>query len=121
VRPDLQEIHDRHDILTDAARLKHDPKFERKVARRHQAGLRTARENVADLVDEGTFIEYGALRVAGQRMRRTMDDLIHHTPGDGIITGIGCINASTFPKAVARAGESPSPLLLLLPPPTKQQ
>ena len=63
------------------------------VERRRKTNQRTARENVADLVDPGSFIEYGALAFAAQRRRRTLDDLIRNTPADGIITGIGTVNA----------------------------
>jgi acetyl-CoA carboxylase carboxyltransferase component len=59
------------------------------VARRHEAGGRTARENVADLVDPGSFVEYGRLAVAGQRGRRALEQLIARTPADGLIAGIG--------------------------------
>ena len=37
----------------------------------HATGLRTARENVADLCDPGSFSEYGALALAAQRARRS--------------------------------------------------
>ena len=62
------------------------------TARRHAGGRRTARENIADLCDPGSFEEYGALVVAAQRARRDLDDLIHRTPADGLIAGIGRIN-----------------------------
>ena len=55
--------------------------------RRHAAGRRTARENIADLVDPGSFTEYGALVIAAQRRRRTLDDLIARTPADGLVLG----------------------------------
>ena len=57
------------------------------VARRHAAGGRTARENVADLVDPGTFVEYGRLAVAAQRGRRDLEELIARTPADGLVAG----------------------------------
>src|SRR4051812_22462897 len=57
------------------------------VARRHTAGGRTARENVADLVDPGSFVEYGRFAVAAQRARRDLDDLLARTPADGMIGG----------------------------------
>ena len=41
------------------------------VAKRHALGLRTARENIADLCDAGSFVEYGALAIAAQRSRRS--------------------------------------------------
>ncbi len=55
--------------------------------RRHAAGRRTARENIADLVDEGSFTEYGAMVIAAQRRRRALDDLIARTPADGLVLG----------------------------------
>ncbi|OGB27235.1 MAG: biotin carboxylase [Burkholderiales bacterium RIFCSPLOWO2_02_FULL_66_35] len=66
------------------------------VARRHALGLRTARENIADLCDDGSFIEYGALAVAAQRSRRSEEDLIANTPADGMVTGIGSVNGLIF-------------------------
>src|ERR1700683_550821 len=54
---------------------------------RHPAGRRTARENLADLVDPGSFVEYGALAIAAQRRRRSLDDLIARTPADGLVMG----------------------------------
>ena len=46
VRPDLAEVQARHAVGLDAARPE-------AVAKRRAVGRRTARENVADLVDEG--------------------------------------------------------------------
>ena len=66
------------------------------VERRRARGRRTARENVADLVDEGSFVEYGPLVVAAQAKRRTHDDLITRTPADGMIGGIGTVNGDRF-------------------------
>ena len=63
------------------------------VAKRHASGLRTARENLKDLCDPGSFIEYGQLAVAAQRQRRSLDDLRTNTPADGVITGLATINA----------------------------
>ncbi len=65
-------------------------------------GGRTARENIADLCDEGSFIEYGALAIAAQRSRRALDDLIANTPADGIVTGIGSVNGALFGAERAR-------------------
>lgn len=59
------------------------------VAKRRALGRRTARENVADLCDPGTFVEYGALAIAAQRQRRSLPDLIENTPADGVICGLG--------------------------------
>jgi acetyl-CoA carboxylase carboxyltransferase component len=62
------------------------------VAKRHALGLRTARENIADLTEPGSFMEYGAMAVAAQRSRRSEADLIANTPADGMVTGIGSVN-----------------------------
>ncbi len=88
-RPDLTEVIERHAIGLDAARPA-------AVAKRRRRNRRTARENVADLIDDGTFIEYGPLVVAAQRRRRNLDDLIANTPGDGLVAGIGDINGALF-------------------------
>lgn len=88
-RSDLQQLLDRQARTLDAARPE-------AVARRHAAGQRTARENIADLCDEGSFLEYGALAVAAQRNRRSEEDLIANTPADGMVTGIGSVNGKAF-------------------------
>jgi acetyl-CoA carboxylase carboxyltransferase component len=84
-RADLQKLQARLAFTQDAARPE-------AVAKRHAMGLRTARENIADLCDPDSFVEYGALAVAAQSRRRTADDLIRNTPADGMVTGIGCVN-----------------------------
>jgi acetyl-CoA carboxylase carboxyltransferase component len=88
-RADLQRAQARHAFTQDSARPE-------AVAKRHALGLRTARENVADLCDEGSFREYGALAVAAQRSRRSEEDLVRNTPADGMVTGIGNVNQSLF-------------------------
>ena len=84
-RADLKKLQHRLAFTLDAQRPE-------AVANRHANGLRTARENIADLCDEGTFVEYGALAVAAQSRRRSADDLMRNTPADGMVTGIGCIH-----------------------------
>ena len=96
VRPDLQRVIDRHAATLDASRPE-------AMAKRHALGLRSARENVAALCDDGSFIEYGALAVAAQRSRRSEDDLVRNTPADGMVTGIGTVNAQSFGAEAARA------------------
>ena len=88
-RADLRRLRDRERYLADDARPQ-------AVARRHAMGMRTARENIADLCDEDSFIEYGALAVAAQRSRRTEEDLMANTPADGMVTGIGSVNGPVF-------------------------
>lgn len=94
-RADLQELLQRQSYTRDAQRPE-------AVARRHAAGQRTARENIAALCDEGSFTEYGALAIAAQRSRRTLDDLLTHTPADGMVTGIGSVNGKLFEERKAR-------------------
>ena len=95
IRPDLQVVIDRHAVG-------HDNHRSERVERRHSRGNRTARENVADLVDEGSFVEYGPLVVAAQRRRRSLEDLIENTPGDGLVGGIATINGHLFDGHVAQ-------------------
>ena len=64
--------------------------------RRHAGGRRTARENIEDLCDPGTFEEYGGLVIAAQRARRSTEDLVANTPADGLIAGIGRVNGDLF-------------------------
>src|SRR3954467_7474347 len=80
LRDDLADLLRRRALTEDAARPD-------AVARRHERGGRTARENVADLVDEGSFVEYGRFAIAAQRQRRELADLIARTPADGLIGG----------------------------------
>lgn len=89
IRPDLAQVIARHRFTQDETRPD-------AVARRRKTGHRTARENIDDLLDPGSFIEYGALAIAAQRRRRSVEDLIANTPADGIITGIGTVNAELF-------------------------
>ena len=87
LRPDLAEVTRRHEVGLDANRPD-------AVRRRRERGQRTARENLADLCDPGTFVEYGPLVVAAQRQRRGLDDLIARTPADGLVTGIAQVNGT---------------------------
>lgn len=96
LRADLLRMIERHAPTLDAARPE-------AAARRHKLGLRTARENVADLCDPGSFSEYGALAVAAQRSRRSEEDLVRNTPADGMVTGIANINGALFGGQRSRA------------------
>ena len=93
VRPDLRQILERREMTLDSARPQ-------AVAARRARGQRTARKNVEDFVDAGSFIEYGRLVVAAQRARRSEEDLVRNTPADGQVCGIGTVNAQLFPGAV---------------------
>ncbi|MGB0505890.1 MAG: carboxyl transferase domain-containing protein [Pikeienuella sp.] len=83
-RADFQQYESRMALLDDAARPE-------AVAKRRAKGFRTARENIDDLFDEGSFTEYGGLAVAAQRRTRGLDELQARTQGDGIITGVGTV------------------------------
>jgi acetyl/propionyl-CoA carboxylase alpha subunit/acetyl-CoA carboxylase carboxyltransferase component len=85
VRPDLADVHDRHALGYDAARPD-------AVERRRRTGQRTTRENVGELVDPGSFVEYGPLVIAAQRRRRPVQELIERTPADGLVGGVGRVN-----------------------------
>lgn len=88
-RPDLSELRRRRELTEDRARPD-------AVARRHAAGGRTARENLDDLVDPGSFVEYGRFATAAQQGRRDLQDLIANTPADGLIGGTARINGDQF-------------------------
>jgi acetyl-CoA carboxylase carboxyltransferase component len=66
------------------------------LAKRRAKGFRTARENLEDLCDTGSFDEYGQLAVAAQRLRKSAQELRAETPADGVLTGIATINADCF-------------------------
>ena len=95
LRSDLQAVIERHEMGLDEARPA-------ETGRRQAQGRRTARQNIADLVDEGTFVEYGPLVIAAQRRRRPVDDLIRRTPADGLIGGLGRVNGDLFDDRAGR-------------------
>ncbi len=95
IRADLAEVLERHAIGLDERRPD-------AVAKRHRIGKRTTRENLADLLDDGSFIEYGALAIAAQRRRRSVEELIASSPADGLVSGLGSINAAQFGDEKAR-------------------
>src|SRR5690606_41258721 len=72
------------------------------VAKRRRTGQRTVRENLADLLDDGSFIEYGAMALAAQRRRRSPEELLELSPADGLVAGIGTVNAASFGAEAAR-------------------
>ena len=86
-RADLARVQARHAFTLDAQRPE-------AVAKRHALGMRTARENLADLCDPGSFSEYGALAVAAQSQRRSLDDLVRNTPADGMVCGTATIHGA---------------------------
>jgi len=84
-RADLEAVRERHTIGLDAARPE-------AVARRRKRGRRTARENLTELVDEGSYVEYGPLLFAAQEQRRSREELIERTPADGLVAGVAEID-----------------------------
>ena len=88
-RKDLKELKDRKRLLEDSNR-------KAAVSKRHKKGKRTARENINDLCDKGSFQEIGSLIVAAQKGRKSVKELRENTPADGLISGIGTINADLF-------------------------
>ena len=84
-RPDLARVQARHVFTLDASRPE-------AMAKRHALGLRSARENIADLIDAGSFSEYGALAVAAQSKRRSAEDLMRNTPADGMVCGTASVD-----------------------------
>ncbi|MHB8575632.1 MAG: acetyl-CoA carboxylase family protein, partial [Dehalococcoidia bacterium] len=95
IRPDLAEVERRRAIATrDEARPA-------AVDRRHARGHQTARENIAQLCDPGSFVEYGAMAVA-QGLQGTYAELLDYAPADGMIMGLGKVNGDLFDKEHSR-------------------
>ena len=95
IRPDLAEVLARQERARDAARPA-------AVARRRKTGQRTARENIDDLVDPGSFTEYGALTVAARRSTTTLEKLIDESPADGFVMGLAHMNGEHFAEDTSR-------------------
>ncbi len=84
IRPDLAEVIARHAETLDTGRTD-------AVTRHHARGRRTARENIADLVDPGSFTEYGALALPAQRRRHSVEHLRAIGPADGLVAGTATV------------------------------
>src|SRR5215216_2473665 len=95
-RHDLTELRARRALTEDDARPD-------AVERRHERGGRTARENIDDLVDAGSFVEYGRFAIAAQRQRRDLQELIERTPADGLVAGTARVNEELFGERAACA------------------
>jgi acetyl-CoA carboxylase carboxyltransferase component len=94
VRPDLEEVHSRHAVTLDAARPD-------AIAKRRKTHQRTARENIGDLCDDGSFVEHGQLVLTpGTGLPR--EEVIRKFPTDGMITGVGSVNGDHFTGEAAR-------------------
>jgi acetyl/propionyl-CoA carboxylase alpha subunit len=95
IRPDLAEVLAMHDATKDANRPQ-------AVERRRATGQRTARRNVEDLCDPGTFVEYAPLVVAGPAGGRSLRELLERTASDGLVCGMGSVNGSLFGTEASR-------------------
>ena len=95
IRDDLRETHERRKWIYDENRPK-------AMDRRTRTEQQTARQNINDLCDDGSFIEYGPLVLAAQRRRRSEQWLRENSPADGLICGVGTVNANLFPERDAR-------------------
>ena len=94
VRPDLAEVHGRHAATLDENRPD-------ALARRRRTKQRTARENVDDLCDPGTFVEHGSLALTpGTGL--SLEEVVRRFPTDGMITGVGSVNGEHFDDEDAR-------------------
>jgi acetyl/propionyl-CoA carboxylase alpha subunit/acetyl-CoA carboxylase carboxyltransferase component len=95
IRPDLAAVIERHRGTLDESRPA-------AVERRRKTGQRTARENIGDLLDPGSFVEYGSLVVAARRKRHSLEELIEQTPADGMVMGLGRVDGARFGDDAAR-------------------
>ncbi|MFI4935665.1 MAG: carboxyl transferase domain-containing protein [Caulobacterales bacterium] len=95
IRPDLAEVNARWRTTLDEARPD-------AVQRRRNRNQRTARENIDDLIDPGSYLEYGAFALAAQRRRRSEAELLQMSPADGLICGVGTVNGALFAPEKAR-------------------
>ena len=93
-RPDLAEVLRRRSLTTDSSRVK-------QTDRRHSQTARTARENILDLADDGSFVQWGSIAI-GQGLHGTVDELLDYAPSDGLVMGFGHVNGDSFPDAKSR-------------------
>jgi acetyl-CoA carboxylase carboxyltransferase component len=84
-RADVRAVRERHELGLDAARPE-------AVAKRRERDRRTTRENLAELLDADSFVEYGPLLFAAQERRRSREELIARTPADGLVAGVGAVD-----------------------------
>jgi acetyl/propionyl-CoA carboxylase alpha subunit len=98
IRPDLAEINHFQQLTKDESRPA-------ATAKRHDAGKRTARENIYDLCDEGTFTEYGSLVTATRFPKDTFEEIeerVTRTTSDAMVMGLGRVNGDLVGAESAR-------------------
>jgi acetyl/propionyl-CoA carboxylase alpha subunit/acetyl-CoA carboxylase carboxyltransferase component len=99
---DLDHVRADLELVLSRRAMTRDEKRPEAVARRRKTGQQTTRENIEQLVDPGTFVEYGPLVLAAQRSRRSEEELIVKSPADGMVTGVGRVNGDLFEDPAAR-------------------
>src|ERR1700704_1706375 len=82
LRPLVEDLHARRAAIALGG-------GEEKIARQHAQEKLTARERLALLIDEGTFVELG-IHGRPHFSQRAMDG--REAPADGVITGYGKVN-----------------------------
>jgi acetyl/propionyl-CoA carboxylase alpha subunit/acetyl-CoA carboxylase carboxyltransferase component len=98
IRPDLAEVLHIHQLTTDAARTV-------ATQRRRTMNKRTARENIADLCDDDSFMEYGPTVTAGRLRTDTFEEIeqrVLKTAADGMVIGVGRVNGDLVGRENAR-------------------
>ena len=98
IRPDLEEILHFQKLTKDESRPE-------ATAKRHDGGHRTARENIFDLCDEGSFVEYGPLVTASRFRKDSTEDIeerIKRTTSDAMVMGVGRVNSEIVGEENAR-------------------
>ncbi len=89
IRPDLAEIQHFQSLTKDDARPT-------ATAKRHDADKRTARENIYDLCDDGSFVEFGPLVTATRFRKDSFEDIeerVTRTTSDAMVMGVGRVNS----------------------------
>ncbi|MEM7080113.1 MAG: carboxyl transferase domain-containing protein [Pseudomonadota bacterium] len=89
IRADLAEINHFQRLTKDESRPE-------ATAKRHGNNHRTARENIYDLCDEGSFVEYGPLVTATRFRKDKTEDIeerIKRTTSDAMVMGVGKVNS----------------------------
>ena len=93
IRPDLQKLFDNLDAGKDENR-------QHWVERRHAKGKLTQRESLAELVDEGSWVEMGELVLPARHRIMSFEEMRVRAPADGMITGIGTVNETCSMRTV---------------------
>ena len=86
------------DALTLRLKKTQDDSRSNLIEKRLKKNFLTARQNLINLVDKNTFVEFGQLVVAAQKDRINPSEIVEKTAADGVITGFGKINSHLFNK-----------------------